>query len=187
MRDHPSFNLKREDRPPTPSSAAGLMISGIAELQTHDLSDSLWYFDGSNVRVWIDIQEVLATASSETGREVPTAVKIPVDFYPLSTLLNKGTLFGVETDLVQRRDINFALFRFATRVSPAVKWPRLRGNSTCTLVLTLAGPDAFIHPTFAASPSCAVRFPCSPASVPLLRPPGLLSPRLGDLAARCTR
>jgi hypothetical protein len=121
MRDHPSFNLELKESSHSPS---GLMISGVGEYQGHDLRDSLWYFDGHDVRVWIDVQDVLATASAELGRDLFPAVKIPVDFYPLSTLLNKGTLFGVETDLVQRRDVNFAYFRFATRVSFSHEFPQ---------------------------------------------------------------
>jgi hypothetical protein len=50
------------------------------------------------------------------GRELPLMVSIPVDFYPLSVLLAKGILLGLEPDLVQRRDMNFAFFRFTIRV-----------------------------------------------------------------------
>jgi hypothetical protein len=49
-------------------------------------------------------------------KDLPELVSIPVDFYPLSTLLGKATVLGVETDLVQRRDINFSFFRFSIRV-----------------------------------------------------------------------
>lgn len=114
MRDHPAFALEmREDSLP-PSPSAGLAVNG---MQGHDLRDSLWYFDGHDVRCWIDMQDVLASASSELGRELPTPVKIPVDFYPLAALINKAIVFGVESELVQRRDTSFAYLRFGTRVS----------------------------------------------------------------------
>nr|GFD56904.1 hypothetical protein [Tanacetum cinerariifolium] len=75
-----------------------------------------WYFDGQDMKVWIDMQDVLASASPELGRDLPTPVQIPVDFYPLSALLNKAIIFGVESELVQRRDTSFAYLRFGTRV-----------------------------------------------------------------------
>lgn len=113
MRDHPSFKLSDDDYLP-PSPSLGLPHNS---LQGHDLRDSLWYFDGQDMKLWIDAQDVLVSASVELGRDLPATVSIPVDFYPLSPLLNKGILFGVESELVQRRDIDFAYFRFATRVS----------------------------------------------------------------------
>lgn len=112
MRDHPAFALAMQDDSLPPSPSAGLAISGV---HGHDLRDSLWFFDGHDVKVWIDIQDVLRTASMELGRELPAPVKVPVDFYPLASLINKAIVFGVESELVQRRDTSFAYFRFATR------------------------------------------------------------------------
>lgn len=114
MRDHPAFALEMHEDSLPPSPSAELAISGVSG---HDLRDSLWYFDGRDMRCWIDIQDVLASASVEVGRELPSPVKIPVDFYPLAALINKGILFGVESELVQRRDTSFAYMRFGTRVS----------------------------------------------------------------------
>ena len=113
-RDNPSFNLDSQEDSLPPSPSAGLAMNGV---HGHDLKDSLWFFDGRDVRVWVDMQDVLSSATIELGRDLPTAVKIGVDFYPLSTLINKGILFGVESELVQRRDISFGYFRFGTRVS----------------------------------------------------------------------
>ncbi|EKD12048.1 uncharacterized protein L3040_003174 [Drepanopeziza brunnea f. sp. 'multigermtubi'] len=79
------------------------------------LRDSLWVFDGKDMRLWTDVQDVLRSAPSELGRELPPIVSIPVDFYPLSVLLGKGILLGAEPELIQRRDVNFALFRFPIR------------------------------------------------------------------------
>lgn len=81
------------------------------------LRNSLWIFDGGELKVWTDMEAVLRAASGENHRELPQTVSIPVDFYPLSTLLDKATVLGVEADLVQRRDINFSFFRFSIRVS----------------------------------------------------------------------
>lgn len=116
MRDQSSFNfpMSDNDAPTSPSDSA--ISDGH---HGHDLRDSLWFFDGNDTRVWMDVQDVLASASLELGRELPAAVKIPVDFYPLSILLNKGIVFGVESDLAQRRDVNFSFLRFTTRVRHA--------------------------------------------------------------------
>lgn len=119
MRDHPAFALELQEEPLPPSPFPGRMLdAGLAINGTHghDLRDSLWYFDGKDMRCWIDMADVLASASAEMGRDLPSPVKIPVDFYPLASIINKGIVFGVESDLVQRRDINFAHMRFTTRV-----------------------------------------------------------------------
>lgn len=85
------------------------------------LRDSLWLFEGNDVKVWPDIQDVLRSAPSELGRELPPMVSIPVDFYPLSILLGKGTMLGLEPEMVQRRDVNFSFFKFMIRVSAPTK------------------------------------------------------------------
>lgn len=111
MRDHPAFALEgqAESLPPSPM---GLAINGV---QGHDLRDSLWFFDGHDMRVWIDMQDVLTSASAELGRDLPAPTKIHVDFYPLTALINRAIVFGIESELIQRRDTNFAFLRFATR------------------------------------------------------------------------
>ena len=80
------------------------------------LKDSLWFFDGINVQCWMDIEELIRSASTENDRDLPQPVSIPTDFYPSSIILNKGILLGIDADLVQRRDVQFAFFRFTIRV-----------------------------------------------------------------------
>jgi hypothetical protein len=89
------------------------------------LRDSLWTFEGNDMKVWPDVQDVLRSAPSELGRELPPMVSIPVDFYPLSVLLGKGILLGLEPDIVQRRDVNFAFFRFMIRVFFSIAFRQL--------------------------------------------------------------
>ncbi|KAK4543659.1 hypothetical protein LTR36_005304 [Oleoguttula mirabilis] len=81
----------------------------------HSLRDSLWYFDGDSYHVWSDIQDVLACAPAELGRDLPPTVRVPMDFYPISAMVAKGIVHGLDADLVQRRDVNFSFFRQATR------------------------------------------------------------------------
>lgn len=123
MRDHPAFALESHEDSLPPSPSVGLAMNGVHG-HSHDLRDSLWYFDGQDMKVWMDMQDVLASASPELGRDLPTPVQIPVDFYPLSALLNKAIVFGVESELVQRRDTSFAYLRFGTRV----RWEAIATN-----------------------------------------------------------
>ena len=104
MREQPLLNVTRDM--PDDSAARGPPA----------LQDSLWMFDGMELKVWTDIKAVLEAASGDGTKEMPDPVSISVDFYPLSVLLEKGIALGVESDLVQRRDVNFSFFHFAIRV-----------------------------------------------------------------------
>ena len=105
MRDRPTLNITKgvdaspeQRRPPA-------------------LRDSLWVFDGSELKAWTSVHDILDAASGDGTKELPAPLSVPVDFYPLSILLEKGIALGVESDLVQRRDVNFSFFHFAIRVS----------------------------------------------------------------------
>lgn len=82
----------------------------------HNLGDSLWVFDGQSMKLWPDVGLLLAGAAHDVSQELQAPVAIPLDFYPLSVLLEKGILFGVEAELLQRRDSSFAMFRTVARV-----------------------------------------------------------------------
>ncbi|GAP92407.1 putative duf1339 domain protein [Rosellinia necatrix] len=104
------------------------------------LRNSLWVFEGQALKLWPDVHDVLCAASNEPNKELPPTVSIPVDFYPLSILLGKGVVLGVEPDLVQRRDINYSFFRFSIRTHlylPDVLQFHLKSNDA-TGALTLA-------------------------------------------------
>ncbi|KAK0337029.1 WD40 repeat protein [Friedmanniomyces endolithicus] len=77
----------------------------------HSLRDSLWYFDGDSYNIWPDLQDVLASAPSELGRELSPPVRIPLDFYPLSPSPTTGLAHGLDTELTQRRDFPLAFYR----------------------------------------------------------------------------
>ena len=120
MRDQSLFEPHWDDARPE-AMANGATVG---EAQHSSLQDSLWLFDGNDLRVWTDVQDIIRLATAGQTRELPTSVSIPVDFYPLSVLLNKGIVLGVEADLVQRRDVNFAFFRLALRVSVSSSFVR---------------------------------------------------------------
>lgn len=82
-----------------------------------NLRSSLWVYDGNGLKVWAEVQDVLDAVSAEHSQALPDTVYIPMDFYPLSMLLDKAIVLGVESELVQRRDISFSFFRFNIRVS----------------------------------------------------------------------
>lgn len=114
MRDQIPYDLPSEEStPPTPSLDAQLD----GDHPNQGIKDSLWTFNGVDLQVWPDVQDILKSASIESTRALSSSVQVSVDFYPLSVLLSKGVILGIESELVQRRDVTFALFRLAMRVS----------------------------------------------------------------------
>lgn len=112
-RDQLSFNFAPpgdESLPPSPSA-----VSTLNNVQSDiSLRDSLWVFGGKDLLVWTDVQDVIRPKGPSNGISKP--LPIPVDFYPLSILLNKGIILGIEPEITQRRDVTFTLHRFAIRV-----------------------------------------------------------------------
>ncbi|MCJ1308115.1 hypothetical protein MMC25_001767 [Agyrium rufum] len=80
-----------------------------------NLRNSLWYFDGQNIRGWTDIQDLLKPDGQSEHKDLPTPFSIPTDFSPTSISLSKGLITGLESDLSQRKDVQFATFRFNLR------------------------------------------------------------------------
>ena len=116
------YYLSTRDRPHALESAPRRLIQGTSGTGSGALEDSLWLFDGNELKAWPDMEPVMQAISGGLSRELPATVAVPIDFYPLSVLLPKGIVLGVEPDLIQRRDINFSFFRFSIRVRarPAV-------------------------------------------------------------------
>ena len=101
----------------SPSHSPSPNASAI-EIQTNrSLRNSLWYFDGNQVHCWMDVANLLRTSSLDNATEILPPVTISTDFYPSSIVINKGVILGVESELSQRRDLSFALFRHDIRVS----------------------------------------------------------------------
>ena len=80
------------------------------------LRDSLWFFDGESVRCWTDVEDLLESASSENDRDIRPPVSIATDFYPTSIMLSRGIILGLDSELIQRRDVRFDMFRHTIRV-----------------------------------------------------------------------
>lgn len=103
MRDQPLHHISHQIEESSPRNGSPA------------LRDSLWVFDGMELKAWPSINDVLEAVSADSTKEPPAPASIPVDFYPLSVLLEKGIVLGVESDLVQRRDVSFSFFHFALR------------------------------------------------------------------------
>jgi RAB6A-GEF complex partner protein 1 len=114
MRDQLFFNFaSMGDESITPTPSSGQDLNGMAH--HHSLRDSLWTFSGSDLRMWSDVRDVLRRALEGSLTDNLSLLSVPVDFYPISILLNKGIVLGIESDLVQRRDLPFAQLRTPIR------------------------------------------------------------------------
>ncbi|KAL2199702.1 RIC1-domain-containing protein [Corynascus similis CBS 632.67] len=134
------YYLSMRDRPHTLGSAPERLVQAATDTSGRVLDDSLWLFDGNDLKAWTSMDPVMKAISGEFSRELPPLVSVPIDFYPLSVLLPKAIVLGVEPDLIQRRDISFSFFRFYIRTHlffPDILRSYLTANKT-TEALQLA-------------------------------------------------
>jgi hypothetical protein len=110
MRDQFSFNFAPPVDESVPASPSAEVALSAYHHSDQSLRDSLWMFCGKELLVWGNVHDVLQR------EEVPKPIQVPLDFYPLSVLLNKGIVLGVESEMIQRRDVTFAALKFAIRV-----------------------------------------------------------------------
>ncbi|EIW64556.1 RIC1-domain-containing protein [Trametes versicolor FP-101664 SS1] len=85
------------------------------------LENSLWGYDGQGIRVWLNALAIEsapppteADDGSETVDRVKESVNIPLEFYPLSVLMDKGIIIGVEVEAATRTNLSFTMFRHVT-------------------------------------------------------------------------
>ncbi|CAK5265262.1 unnamed protein product [Mycena citricolor] len=78
------------------------------------LENSLWAYDGQGIRVWLNALAIEAPQSQDQDNTVKESVNIPLDFYPLSVLMDKGIIIGAEYEVATRSNLPFAIFRHAT-------------------------------------------------------------------------
>lgn len=114
-------------------------LSGIGTLE-----NSLWGYDGSGIKLWLDAltieqaeprRQVIAggqddgdgddghqdaEANDDEEEEMPEyktieeSLSMPLDFYPLCVVLEKGIIVGIEPEVSLRKSLDFAIFRSAT-------------------------------------------------------------------------
>ncbi|KAG8722388.1 hypothetical protein FRC08_002869 [Ceratobasidium sp. 394] len=81
------------------------------------LENSLWGYDGRGIRLWLDaltLENPAETSSVDTlqvAESVQESVNIPLSFYPLSVLMDKGIIIGVEHEIATRGSLPFVMFR----------------------------------------------------------------------------
>ncbi|KAF8213519.1 RIC1-domain-containing protein [Mycena galopus ATCC 62051] len=79
------------------------------------LENSLWAYDGQGIRVWLNALAIEAPRSDDEPQDtVKESVNIPLDFYPLSVLMDKGIIIGAEHEVATRSNMPFVIFRHAT-------------------------------------------------------------------------
>lgn len=173
MRDQLSFNFSppvEESLPPSPSADMALG----AYRTNQSLRDSLWTFCGKELLAWGDVHDVLREG------EVRKPLPVPLDFYPLSVLLNKGIVLGVESEMIQRRDVTFTVLKYAIRVGR----PPMRCVSAA---FRLTRPsDALVPPVFPAALPCEPRHVRSVLALSPLLAPLLLCACPGNPTASCS-
>ncbi|WWC90379.1 uncharacterized protein L201_005312 [Kwoniella dendrophila CBS 6074] len=85
-------------------------LHGVATLE-----NSLWGYDGQNMRVWLDALTIEATrvdSTSDSYEEVEESVKLRLDFYPLSILMDKAIIIGVDPDLSIK--LSWTIYKIST-------------------------------------------------------------------------
>jgi hypothetical protein len=99
-------------------------LSGIGTLE-----NSLWGYDGQKIRVWLNAlmvdskaltQAVLSGSlppspvPGQSLRAIKESFAISLDFYPLSVLMSKGIIVGVDQETTVRRTVSFAYSKLTT-------------------------------------------------------------------------
>ncbi len=92
------------------------------------LENSLWGYDGTGMRVWLDALTIEATrvdSARDAYETVTESIDLPLDFYPLCTstlrvradvsaiLMDKGIIIGVDYES-STRSLPFSLFKIQT-------------------------------------------------------------------------
>ncbi|TKY86701.1 hypothetical protein EX895_004341 [Sporisorium graminicola] len=93
------------------------------------LENSLWGYDGSGIKLWLDALRIPSSEAEDSLRSddeddeldltpeyktIESSVSMPLDFYPLCVLLEKGIVLGVESEVSLRRSLDFAIWRTGT-------------------------------------------------------------------------
>lgn len=114
MRDQGSLLVSpSQSVPESPSSEVAPMTAFGADC---GLRDSLWYFDGTSIQCWLDVKDLLTPTSIGNHGDFPQPVTIQTDFYPTAVVMDRGVVLGLDTELMQRGDMHFAMIRHTTRV-----------------------------------------------------------------------
>ncbi|CUA72360.1 Guanine nucleotide exchange factor subunit Rich [Rhizoctonia solani] len=81
------------------------------------LENSLWGYDGRGIRLWLDALTLenpsngITEEGAQPTESIQESVNIPLSFYPLSVLMDKGIIIGVEHEIATRGSLPFVMFR----------------------------------------------------------------------------
>lgn len=78
------------------------------------LENSLWAYDAQGMRVWLNALSIEKASPDINETNVKESVNIPLDFYPLSVLMDKGIIIGAEHEIATRMNLPFVMFRHTT-------------------------------------------------------------------------
>ncbi|EPS99074.1 hypothetical protein FOMPIDRAFT_1125058 [Fomitopsis schrenkii] len=85
------------------------------------LENSLWGYDGQGIRLWLNalnieapVESAVAVSPGVPQENVKESLNIPLEFYPLSVLMDKGIFIGVEYEAATRTNLSFTMFRQVT-------------------------------------------------------------------------
>ncbi|KAH9937401.1 RIC1-domain-containing protein [Fomitopsis serialis] len=85
------------------------------------LENSLWGYDGQGIRLWLNalniesaVEAGVSGSPGVTRGNVKESLNIPLQFYPLSVLMDKGIFIGVEYEAATRTNLSFTMFRQVT-------------------------------------------------------------------------
>ncbi|KNC98616.1 uncharacterized protein SPPG_09360 [Spizellomyces punctatus DAOM BR117] len=81
-----------------------------------DLVNSLWAYDASGFKIWVNLN----LTSDETSALVPKenlteSLQLHVDFYPLTIMMHRGIIAGVNQRMTVRTAMNCTLYRLDLR------------------------------------------------------------------------
>ncbi|MBW0490206.1 hypothetical protein O181_029921 [Austropuccinia psidii MF-1] len=90
------------------------------------LEHSLWGWDGEKIIVWLDALTIEENRQNQLQMDnfneelsdfklVKGTLTIPLNFHPLSVLMDKGIIIGVENETLVKKSLNFAIFRIVTK------------------------------------------------------------------------
>ncbi|KTW27018.1 hypothetical protein T552_02511 [Pneumocystis carinii B80] len=85
------------------------------------LRPSICAFCGTEIKIWMDFSNIIDDNDNQSSDECVLNLKndrnlitIPLDFYPVFFLLNKGVILGIKNTVIQHKNMDFFSFRIDT-------------------------------------------------------------------------
>lgn len=85
---------------------------GDYEAEAEESPHVLWAFDGKDMLVWL--HDITKASPQDEAHILEPPTVVPVEAYPLSVMIEKGIVMGVESNAVLPRDAIFTYFKHST-------------------------------------------------------------------------